>query len=335
MSNPWFRLYTETVDDEKLRLLAFEDRWHFIAILCCKGKGILDEPNQNLVRRKVAVKLGLDLATMDEVARRLAEVGLVDAVSLQPISWNKRQFSSDQDPTRNERKKRFLEKQRDKKENGQGTDEERTRNGSGNASVTHTDTDTDTDTELTTTSLSLSEFSEENSFRDIEVPTSSAEGDLLGDPKPAKAPKFTTKFCQQVIDAYHEILPELPKAQILTTERQRLIRKHFEYKLTAHKDGLGPDIENWRGYFSDAVRRDDWAMGRVDLKNGSPPFKAKLEYIISERGFSRIHEAHLERIARQPIARHDWRKESAVISPCVPPFGDATPQTQVCAGQTH
>lgn len=46
MSNPWLRLYTEAVDDEKLRLLAFEDRWHFIAILCCKGKGIIDETKQ-------------------------------------------------------------------------------------------------------------------------------------------------------------------------------------------------------------------------------------------------------------------------------------------------
>lgn len=90
----WFRMYVEAVDDEKLRLLAFEDRWHFIALLCCKGQGLLDGSDP-LLRRKVAVKLGLDSRELEEVARRLAEVGLIDAQTLQPVAWDKRQFKSD------------------------------------------------------------------------------------------------------------------------------------------------------------------------------------------------------------------------------------------------
>ncbi|EXU79084.1 hypothetical protein AX13_08315 [Comamonas aquatica DA1877] len=39
---PWFRVYTRMVDDDKLKLLAFEDRWHFVALLCLKGEGLLD-----------------------------------------------------------------------------------------------------------------------------------------------------------------------------------------------------------------------------------------------------------------------------------------------------
>lgn len=110
--NPWFRLYTEAVDDEKLRLLAFEDRWHFIALLCCKGKNIIDEANQDLMRRKIAVKLGLDPRTLDEVARRLAEVGLIDEQTLQPLAWEKRQCLSDNDATATERKRRQRERER-------------------------------------------------------------------------------------------------------------------------------------------------------------------------------------------------------------------------------
>lgn len=79
----WFRMYTEAVDDEKLRLLAFEDRWHFVALLCCKAQGLLDGEDP-LMRRKIAVKLGLAVRELDEVARRLEEVGLVDAETLQP-----------------------------------------------------------------------------------------------------------------------------------------------------------------------------------------------------------------------------------------------------------
>ena len=144
---PWFRMYGEAVDDDKLRLLAFEDRWHFVAILCCKAQGVLDAHPETLDRR-VAVKLGLQLRDADEVKRRLMEVGLVDS-DWQPISWEKRQPSSDHDPTNAQRQKRFREKQkeqalqRDAKDNGTVTQS----NAVSNASVTALDTDTDTDTD--------------------------------------------------------------------------------------------------------------------------------------------------------------------------------------------
>ena len=102
---PWFRAYTEMVDDEKLRLLAFEDRWHFMALLCLKGRGVLDDTGP-LMMRKVAVKMGLDTRTLAEVGRRLAEVGLIDQESLQPLRWNTRQMRSDTDPTAADRKRR-------------------------------------------------------------------------------------------------------------------------------------------------------------------------------------------------------------------------------------
>lgn len=89
MNNPWLRLYTEAIDDEKLRLLAFEDRWHFIALLCCKGKGIIDEPHKDLMFRKVSVKLGIDPRTLEEVSRRLADVGLIEEKTLQPLAWDR------------------------------------------------------------------------------------------------------------------------------------------------------------------------------------------------------------------------------------------------------
>lgn len=129
---PWFRAYTEMVDDEKLRLLAFEDRWHFVALLCLKGQGVLDEGGA-LLFRKVAVKLGLDVRSVEEVARRLAEVGLIDEKTLQPLAWSSRQRSSDADSTAAERQRRFRESQK--------------RNALRNGEVTRLDTDTDTDTD--------------------------------------------------------------------------------------------------------------------------------------------------------------------------------------------
>lgn len=93
---PWFRLYGEIIDDEKLLLLAFEDRWHYIAILACKSRGLLDkDEDPELTQRKLALKLGLARRELDEVARRLSEVGLVDRHTLQPTGWDERQFKSD------------------------------------------------------------------------------------------------------------------------------------------------------------------------------------------------------------------------------------------------
>lgn len=166
MSNmPWFRAYTEMVDDEKLRLLAFEDRWHYVALLCLKGQGVLDSGDA-LMLRKVAVKLGLDLRTLDDVVRRLSEVGLIDQHSLQPLAWDKRQMKSDSSA---ERVARF--RARKKQEEGGNEDS----NASvtlpkrpGNALDKETDKEADTDTEKTiarrkTTALEFSAWPAEPS----------------------------------------------------------------------------------------------------------------------------------------------------------------------------
>jgi len=132
MKLPWFRLYNRIVDDEKLRLLAFEDRWHFIALCCLKSSGLLNEPEGELRDRKIAVKLGVQVRELEEVSRRLREVGLIDE-TLSPLAWDELQYRSDNST---DRVKKYREKQR-------GSDAKRFRN----VPVTVQDTDTDTDTE--------------------------------------------------------------------------------------------------------------------------------------------------------------------------------------------
>jgi DNA-binding transcriptional regulator YiaG len=129
---PWLRLYTEIIDDEKLGLLAFEDRWHFVAILCLKGKGVLDsEPDLDMLMRKAALKMGLTLNELEKVLSRLARMGLIDKDTLQPTSWDHRQMQSD---SSSERVRAFRERTKQPKRFS-------------NVSVTAQDTDTDTDIE--------------------------------------------------------------------------------------------------------------------------------------------------------------------------------------------
>lgn len=118
MSRQWFRMYSEAVDDEKLRLLAFEDRWHFVAILCLKAQGTIDSDAPHLERR-IALKLGLQLPQLDEVKRRLIEVCLINE-NWQPLAWDARQYESD---VSTERVRRHREK---RSRNVSETDQNRT-----------------------------------------------------------------------------------------------------------------------------------------------------------------------------------------------------------------
>ena len=146
MNLAWFRLYAEAVDDDKLRLLAFEDRWHFVALLCCKAQGILDS-HGDLVRRKVCVKLGLDMRELDEVARRLSEVELIDQHTLEPLAWSRRQFVSDRDSTAAERQRRRRQKLKESTENECVTDASRVTSRNSHGRVTRPETETETETE--------------------------------------------------------------------------------------------------------------------------------------------------------------------------------------------
>lgn len=95
----WFRCHVDILDDEKLGLLAFEDRWHFIALLACKAKGLMD-PEDEFARRKIQRKLGLTMDEFDKAIERLARMKLVDKETLEPINWDKRQFTSDKSTAR-------------------------------------------------------------------------------------------------------------------------------------------------------------------------------------------------------------------------------------------
>lgn len=83
--NAWFRLKAEILDDPQFSLLSFEDRWHFIALLCCKRRGLLDrDESADLTMKKVARKLELSIEQLQQLLQCLADVNLVDLATIQP-----------------------------------------------------------------------------------------------------------------------------------------------------------------------------------------------------------------------------------------------------------
>ena len=240
---PWFRTYTRMVDDDKLKLLAFEDRWHFVALLCLKGEGLLDKGDTpSLLMRKVAVKLGLDVRTLEEVARRLAEVGLIEQATLQPVKWDGLQMRSDTDTTAAERKKRQREREKASKAassndvtagHAQDTDMSRVTG----TDVTRTDIDTDKEEET-------------------KVDKPEIELDSVGSPKPAVTPASASPSAQPADKAKGSRLPKdwvLPKrwGDWALLERQDLTAEDVRREAACFRD-------HWVGKAGADARKADW-----------------------------------------------------------------------------
>lgn len=82
----WAKFYLSVIENRKINALSFEDRWHFIVLLCMKQQGLLDYHDLGITLRelkeKIGVRTGLQLSELDKVKYRLIESGLIDS------EWN-------------------------------------------------------------------------------------------------------------------------------------------------------------------------------------------------------------------------------------------------------
>lgn len=101
----WFKVYAEIIHDPKIRALAYEDRWHFVALMALTCDGTLDEPD-DLRDELVSVALGLHGIDLEKAKARLIRLRLIGD-DWKPTRWEKRQASAD--PTSAERQRRWKE----------------------------------------------------------------------------------------------------------------------------------------------------------------------------------------------------------------------------------
>ena len=104
----WFKLYPEIANHPRLRILSFEDRWHYISLMCAKADGTLDQPNAKLRDQMLSVHLGLTPVEMGQVKERLMDVELI-ADDWDIINWEDKQ-SSDATGAARKRRQRAREK---------------------------------------------------------------------------------------------------------------------------------------------------------------------------------------------------------------------------------
>lgn len=100
-----------------------------------------------------------------------------------------------------------------------------------------------------------------------------------------KPPKPPTPDCphEEIIAAYHEILPEWAQVGVWNGERQKKLRARWR------EDRDRQRIDYWRELFG-YVRKSDFLMGRVPPKGDRSPFYGDLEFLVTPRYFNRLIE---------------------------------------------
>jgi hypothetical protein len=93
MALPWFRLYSDFIDNPKVQMLPEHMRYRYVALLCCRCK------HETLTDQVVAFHLRLSLPDTLETKALFVEQGIIDT-SWHIFKWDKRQFVSDSSTAR-------------------------------------------------------------------------------------------------------------------------------------------------------------------------------------------------------------------------------------------
>ena len=93
---------------------------------------------------------------------------------------------------------------------------------------------------------------------------------------------------QAMLDLFHEVLPEFPTVRVWSEKRKAIFRARWKSGLKRADGTPTNSLEYWRQFF-EYVRDSDWLMGKVNGRTGRP-FKADLEWLITESNFIKIIE---------------------------------------------
>lgn len=99
-----------------------------------------------------------------------------------------------------------------------------------------------------------------------------------------------------VVNLYHEILPELPSVRLMTEARKKAIASFWKFVLTSKRSDGTPratDAESalvWiRAYFERA-RSNDFLMGRGQKASGHEGWTCSIDFLMSEKGRIQVIE---------------------------------------------
>lgn len=87
----------------------------------------------------------------------------------------------------------------------------------------------------------------------------------------SSAARSDTTPVKQIIDLYHDCLPDLPQCKVLSAKRRTAIRQR-------HQGIMEKDLDNWQGYFK-RVSESRFLMGQLPGKD----WRANFDFLITEK----------------------------------------------------
>lgn len=106
----------------------------------------------------------------------------------------------------------------------------------------------------------------------------------------AKKPSLS---CQDVVDAYHEILPEAPSIRLLSEKRKNLIRTFWKKAgvITRKLDNKPFTLEAWREYLGYISLNCRWMLeSRPNQKTGTTWRKRDFEFYLNDNTYLKVRE---------------------------------------------
>ncbi|MCG0497586.1 DNA replication protein [Escherichia coli] len=99
--------------------------------------------------------------------------------------------------------------------------------------------------------------------------------------------------CQDVVDAYHEILPEAPKIRALNDKRKNQIRTFWRKAgvITRQLDGHGFTMQDWRNYLSYVGGNCRWMFEeRPNHQRGTVWHKKGFDFLLNDNTYLKVRE---------------------------------------------
>lgn len=99
--------------------------------------------------------------------------------------------------------------------------------------------------------------------------------------------------CQDVVDAYHEILPEAPRIRALNDKRKNQIRTFWRKAgvITRQLDGHGFTMQDWRNYLNYVGENCRWMFEeRPNHQRGTVWHKKGFDFLLNDNTYLKVRE---------------------------------------------
>jgi len=117
-----------------------------------------------------------------------------------------------------------------------------------------------------------------------------------GPPTPPAGQRLPDCPVGQVVDLYHEVLPELTRCRLMPDARRKAVVRRWRWVLTSrrsdgsHRARSADEALAWLRRFFEQARASDFLMGRGKRSAGHEGWQCDLDFLMSDKGLKAVVE---------------------------------------------